>query len=134
MAREPDRPIDDEMCQSVRAEDLIRNRGAPTRVEEVTLEEERDTRPPHCAEHVVEPGGIEAVAHGIALGAAIGRRRGADYGVDRVAATSRDEREKAPKVNASASPASAAPLADSVSAMRGRFRRKAASVAASISP
>ena|SRR6516162_6480502 len=95
MAREPDRPIDDEMCQSVRAEDLIRNRGAPTRLEEVTLEEEeRDTRPPHCAEHVVEPGGIEAVAHGIALGAAIGRRRGADYGVDRAAATSRDERDE----------------------------------------
>jgi len=56
MAREPDRPIDDEMCQSVRAEHLIRNRGAPTRVEEVTLEEEeRDTRPPHRTKQVVEP-------------------------------------------------------------------------------
>ena len=55
--------------------------GAPARVEDVALEEEeRDTRTPHGGEQVVEPGGIELEAEGIALGTAVGRGRSAGYG------------------------------------------------------
>jgi hypothetical protein len=95
VGRQPGGPIDDEMRQPARAEDLIRDRAAPARIEDVALEEEEgDTRTPRGGEQVVEPGGIELEAEGIALGVAIGRRRGADYSVDRVAPPGGDQRDK----------------------------------------
>jgi len=49
MGAEPGRPIDDEMCQAVCRENLIRHRTAPARIKDVALEEEeRDTRTPYC--------------------------------------------------------------------------------------
>jgi hypothetical protein len=41
MGQEPSRPIDDEMCQPARIKDLVCDRGAPARVEDVTVEEEK---------------------------------------------------------------------------------------------
>src|ERR1700744_270626 len=98
MRLEPGGPIDDEMCQPARTENPVRDRGAPARVEDVTVEEEKsDTRVSHGAEQVIEPGGIEAVAEGIALGAAVGRRCSGDHRVDRVAAPSGNQRDKGAK-------------------------------------
>src|SRR5947209_14712186 len=91
----PGGPVDDEMRETARAEDLIRGWAAPARVEDVALEEEKgDARTPYGGEQVIEPGGIEFEAEGIALGAAIGRRGGADYGVDRVAPPGGHQRDK----------------------------------------
>ena len=59
MGREASRPVDHEMCESVRREDLIGNRSAPARVKYVVLEkEQRDARPRYRAKQVIEAGGV----------------------------------------------------------------------------
>ena len=92
MGWQPRGPVDNEVRQAVRGEDLIRHRATAARVEDVTFkEEEGDARAPHCAEQVVKPGGILRKPAGIALRAAVGGQRGADNGVNSVTAPGSDQ-------------------------------------------
>jgi hypothetical protein len=83
------------MCQAVRGEDLIHHWAAAAWVEDVVFkEEERDARMPHRPEQVVKPGSIPREPARIALCTAVGSRRGADNGVNGIAAARGDQRDE----------------------------------------
>jgi hypothetical protein len=71
MGRQLSALVDDDVGQAARREDLIRDRAAAARVEDIAFKEEQgDSRMPHRAEQVIEPGGRYAMAqhaHGMEL-------------------------------------------------------------------